>query len=463
MTWFSRGPNESRSMCRRPGLRLPTTRRFVYTAMGKRHRAAFLRREKHPGMWPQRAFAVFVIFLFCTQAIQAQVLPLAPNWVESWAAAQQVPEASNSLAPGDLRDSTLRQVVHLSIGGAALRVRISNAFGTAPLEFTSVHIARPAAAASPRIDGSTDRALTFSGWQGVIVPAGADHVSDPITFRVTAQSDLAVTFHLGQPPAVETSHPGSRATSYLLHGDHVTDADLPGAIRFDHWFNISGVEVSAPPGAAAIVALGDSITDGRGSTTNGNDRWPDDLARRLRSALPSRCLAVLNEGIGGNRLLLDGLGPNALARFDRDVLAEAGVRYLIVLEGINDIGRFGLEGSAEQTAHEHLVRGIIAAYEQIVRRARAHSIRVIGGTLTPFAGSAYSKPGPVSEADRAAVNQWIRAPGHFDSVIDFDKALRDPRQPERILPAYDSGDRLHPSPAGYRAMADAIPVEDFAP
>jgi lysophospholipase L1-like esterase len=183
----------------------------------------------------------------------------------------------------------------------------------------------------------------------------------------------------------------------------------------------------------------------------------------LRTALPTRCLAVLNQGIGGNRLLRDGLGPNALARFDRDVLAQPGVRYLIVLEGINDIGAFGLEGNTAQAAHDHLVHSVFAAYEQIVARAHSHGIRAYGGTLTPFTGSAYSKPGPASEADRNAVNQWIRAPGHFDAVIDFDKAIRDPRQPEMLLPAYDSGDHIHPSPAGYRAMANAIPLADFTP
>jgi lysophospholipase L1-like esterase len=413
-------------------------------------------------MWPRRVLTIFLGLAFYAQAILAQAPPVAPHWVGSWAAAQQAPEANNSLAPGDLRDATLRQVVHLSIGGEVLRVRISNAFGTAPLEFTSVHVARPAAAGSARIDASTDRALTFSGRPSVTIPAGADYVSDPIAFAVEAQSDLAVTFHVGESPTVQTSHPGSRATSYLVHGDRVADADLPGAISFEHWFNISGVEVNASSGAG-IVTLGDSITDGRGSTTNGNDRWPDDLARRLRTALPTRCLAVLNQGIGGNRLLRDGLGPNALARFDRDVLAQPGVRYLIVLEGINDIGAFGLEGNTAQAAHDHLVHSVFAAYEQIVARAHSHGIRAYGGTLTPFTGSAYSKPGPASEADRNAVNQWIRAPGHFDAVIDFDKAIRDPRQPEMLLPAYDSGDHIHPSPAGYRAMANAIPLADFTP
>ena len=414
-------------------------------------------------MCPQRVLTVSLGLAFYAQAILAQAPPATPNWVGSWAAAQQAPEANNSLAPGDLRDATLRQVVHLSIGGEVLRVRISNAFGIAPLEFTSVHVARPAATASARIDASTDRALTFSGRPRVTIPAGADYVSDPIAFAVEAQSDLAITFHIDEPPAAQTSHPGSRATSYLVHGDRVADTDLPDAISFEHWFSISGVEVNSPSGAAAVVTRGDSITDGRGSATNGNDRWPDDLARRLRTALPTRSLSVLDQGIGGNRLLVDGSGPNALARFDRDVLAQPGVRYLIVLEGINDIGAFGLEGNTAQAAHDHLVHSILAAYEQIVARAHAHGIRVYGGTLTPFTGSGYYKPGPMSEADRVAVNQWIRTPGNFDAVIDFDKAVRDPHQPEMLLPAYDSGDHIHPTPAGYRAMADAIPLADFTP
>ncbi|HUI44115.1 MAG TPA: SGNH/GDSL hydrolase family protein [Terriglobia bacterium] len=401
--------------------------------------------------------------VFYAQAASAGSSLRGPNWVGSWAASEQVPEAGNSLEPGDLRDATLRQIVHLSIGGSVVRVHISNAFGTAPLRLTSVHIARPTSASSPQTDAATDRALTFAKLPAVTIPAGAEYISDPIGFAAEAQSNLAITFHLDEPPVGETSHPGSRATSYLVHGDHVADADLAGAMRFDHWFNLEGVDVSAPPGAAAIVALGDSITDGHASTINGNDRWPDDLARRILAAMPGRPLGVLNEGIGGNRLLLDGLGPNALARFDRDVLAPPGVRYLIVEEGINDIGTFGQETNQPESAHKELVRRIVGAYEQIVLRAHAHGIRVIGGTLTPFTGNGYYHPGPLSEADRIAVNRWIRAPGHFDAVIDFDKSLRDPARPEQLRPEYDSGDHLHPSPAGYRAMAGAIPLADFAP
>ncbi len=414
-------------------------------------------------MQRRKLFGICLGLAFYAQAVLAIPQLGGPNWVGSWATAEQIPEAGNALPPGDLRDATLRQVVRLSIGGEALRVHISNAFGTAPLHLTSVHVALPASAASSQIVASTDRTLSFSGRADVIIPAGAEYVSDPVKFSVTAQSDLAITFYIDQPPVGETSHPGSRATSYLVHGDHVADADLPGAMTFDHWFNIAGVDVSAPPGAAAIVTLGDSITDGHGSTTNGNDRWPDDLARRLRAARSVRCLGVLNLGIGGNRLLLDGLGPNALARFDRDVLAQPGVRYLIVQEGINDIGTFGLQGSTEKAAHDRLVHSIIGAYQQIVRRAHAHGIRVFGGTLTPFVGSTYYKPGALGEADRVAVNQWIREPGHFDAVIEFDEAIRDTQRPEVLLPAYDSGDHLHPSPAGYRAMADAIRLADLAP
>ena len=414
-------------------------------------------------MWWRKVMGSCLGLAFYAQAASASSLLRGPNWVGSWAASEQVPEAGNSLEPGDLRDATLRQIVHLSIGGSVVRVHISNAFGTAPLHLTSVHIARPALASSPQIDAGTDRALTFSKLPSVTIPAGAEYISDPIAFAAAPQSNLAITFHIDEPPVGETSHPGSRARSYLVHGDHVADVDVPGAITFEHWFNIAGVDVSAPPGATAIVTLGDSITDGHGSTTNGNDRWPDDLARRLRAEMPARCLAVLNEGIGGNRLLLDGLGPNALARFDRDVLAQAGVRYLIVLEGINDVGTFGQEAGQAQSPHEALVHRIVAVYEQIVLRAHAHGIRVFGGTLTPFTGSTYYKPGLISEADRQAVNRWIRTPGHFDAVIDFDEALRDPARPERLLPAYDSGDHLHPSSAGYRAMATAIPLGDFMP
>ena len=386
----------------------------------------------------------------------------AQGWVGSWAASQQIPEPGNSLTPGDLHDATVRQIVRLSIGGTRLRVHISNAFGTEPLRFTSVHIARPLSPAASAIDPQSDRSLTFSGATEVIVPAGAEYISDSTDYSVAPLSSMAITFHLDQPPARETGHPGSRATSYYVHGDLVSSAGLPGAKHVDHWYQVSGVDVLAAPGAAAIVALGDSITDGHASTTNGNDRWTDVLAERLGMSPSTRSVAVLNQGIGGNHLLTDGLGPNALARVDRDVLAQAGVRWLILFEGVNDLGDLTRNGEVSAAEHNALVGRILSAYEQIIVRAHTHGIRVIGATITPFAGSDYDHPGPAGESDRQAINAWVRAPGHFDEVIDFDKVVRDPQQPGRLLPAYDCGDHLHPNPAGYRALGNAIPLALFA-
>jgi lysophospholipase L1-like esterase len=383
------------------------------------------------------------------------------RWIGSWAASQQLPEPRNSLAPEDLKDATLRQIVHLSLGGTELRVHLSNRFGTAPLHFTSVHIAQPVSSASAKIVPETDRALTFSGMLDVTVPAGAEYISDPIAFSAAPLSDLAVTLHIDLPPPSQTGHPGSRATSYLIHGDLVSTADLSDAKTFEHWYFISGVDVLASPDAAAIVALGDSITDGHGATTNGNDRWTDVLAKRLQADPATRNLAVLNHGLGGNRLLLDGLGPNALARFNDDVPAQAGARYLIVLEGVNDLGMMTRDGEVQPAERQTMVQRMIAVYQQIVARAHAAGIQVFGGTIMPFVGSQYYHPGPGTEADRQTINEWIRTPNHFDAVIDFDKVMRDPQHADRLLPTFDSGDHLHPSPAGYAAMAEAIPLSLF--
>jgi len=403
-----------------------------------------------------RLSALALAVLFGSAAAFGQ----AGNWVGSWAASQQLPEPQNSLAVEDLQDATLRQIVHLSVGGPELRVHVSNAFGKAPLHLTAVHVARPAAAGGGAIDPATDKALTFGGAQDVTVPAGAEFISDPVAFPVGPLSDLVITLHMDAAPASQTGHPGSRATSYVAHGDQVSAVSLPDAKKVEHWYQISGVDVAAP--GAAVVTLGDSITDGRGSTTNGNDRWPDVLARRLQSDKKTHTVGVLNAGTGGNRVLLDGLGPNALARFDRDVMAPSGVRYVIVLEGINDLGTFTREGNVGQAEHDALVHRILSAYEQMALRAHAHGIKVIGATILPFGESGYYRASPASDADRQAINQWIRTTKNFDAVVDFDKVVRDPAHPEQMLPAYDSGDHLHPSAAGYRVMGEAIPLSLFA-
>lgn len=405
---------------------------------------------------PVRCTAALLLLCAAVVTAQAQV-----HWVGSWAASQQLVEPRNSLPVDDLRDATLRQVVHLSIGGEKLRVHLSNRYGTAPLHFTAVHIARPVSPASAGINAGTDKALTFSGRPDVTIPAGADYLSDPIAFPVQPLSDLAITLHIDLPPPEQTGHPGSRATSYLVHGDLVSSPALPDAKRVDHWYFIAGVDVVAPADAAAIVVLGDSITDGHGATTNANNRWPDVLAKRLQAAPAARRLAVLNHGIGGNRLLQDGLGPNALARFDHDVLAQAGVRYLVVLEGVNDLGTLARLHEVPPAEHDALVGQIIGAYEQIIARAHIHGIKVIGCTILPFVGSDYYHPGPATEADRVAVNNWIRTAGHFDAIIDFDRIMRDPKHPDQLLATFDSGDHLHPSPTGYAAMGDAVPLSLF--
>jgi lysophospholipase L1-like esterase len=412
-----------------------------------------------------KIFAIVAFVLAAESALAQAVLQPAGRpqaWVASWGTSQQIPEPQNALPADDLRDATLRQIVHLSIGGAALRVHLSNAFGTEALHFTSVHIARPVSPASAAIDPASDRPLTFAGSTDVTVPPGAEFVSDPLDFDVAPLSDLAVSFHFDSPPARETGHPGSRATSYYLHGDFVGAANLTEPKHVDHWYLISGIDLQAAPAAAAVVAIGDSITDGHGATTNGNDRWTDVLAMRLQSSSATRNIGVSNQGIGGNHLLTDGLGPNALARFDRDALAPAGVHWVIVFEGVNDLGGIAIRGEVPAADHTAVVQRILAAYEQMIARAHAHGLRVYGATITPYTGSGYYHPGPLSEADRQTVNQWIRAVGHFDAVIDFDAVVRDPLHPDQLLPAFDCGDHLHPSPAGYKAMGNAIPLDLFS-
>ncbi len=398
--------------------------------------------------------------LILTLGVPAQARE--PAWVGAWASSQQVPEPRNTLPDAALTDATVRQIVRVTAGGPQIRIRLSNAFGTAPLRFSAVHVARPRAPGSAAIDAASGRRVTFDGRPDITVPAGAEYVSDPVDFAVRALDSVAVSFHLPAAPAVQTGHPGSRTTTFHLHGQRVADADLPGAEKVVRWYQLAGIDVPAAPRSAAIVAFGDSITDGYGVGPDRNERWPDVLAERLQQVPSLRRLSVLNHGIGGNRLLLDGLGPNALARFERDVLAQTGVRYAIVLEGVNDLGTAAQAGAMSPEAHARLVADMIGVYRQMVARARARGIKAIGATILPFAGSFY-KPDAAHEADRQALNAWIRAPGNFDAVIDFDAVMRDPAQPDRMRADLDSGDHLHPSMAGYRAMAEAVPLSLFRP
>ncbi|HEX7301862.1 SGNH/GDSL hydrolase family protein [Lentzea sp.] len=400
--------------------------------------------------------------LAVTGALTPAVAKAAPGdrWVASWVAMPQLTEPANMPPPpftdGELvlAGATVRQTVRVTVGGRRLRLRFSNAFGGAVLPLTAVTVALPAdgKAGVSGVKPTTVRRVTFSGRSFVDVRVGAPALSDPLDFAVAPGTNLTVTAYLaaGQASSRITSHPGSRTTSHLLAGDHTEAAEMPGATPVDHWYFLSGVEVLRPR-TSGVVVIGDSLTDGRGSTTNGNDRWPDQLSDRLHG------VPVLNQAAGGNRVLDDGLGPNVLARLDRDLLAQTGVRWLVLFEGVNDIGTAAPTAAAQQTVAEDLV----AAYQQVVERAHAHDIEVYGATLLPFGGHGYDDPDGHRESARQTVNRWIRTSRRFDAVLDFDAAVRDPATPRQLLPVADVGDHLHLNPTGYRMLAQAVPLRLF--
>lgn len=379
-------------------------------------------------------------------------------WVRSWVSAQQLTEPHNLPPAPGLAGHTLRQIIRPTLAGSRLRAAFSNQYGEAPLTITAAHVAR--STGDSAIDPASDRALTFGGAPSVTVLPGLMMFSDEIPFDVSVTENLAVTILVESIPSNVTGHPGSRTTSFMQEGNVVSEPELPQAQRVDHWYLLSSIDVTASdPAAGAIVVIGDSITDGRGSTTNLNDRWPNLLAARLQANPGTQHLSVLNQGAGGGRVLRDGLGTSALARFDRDVIAVPGVRWLVIFEGVNDLGTaVGARAKGEKAA---TAEDLIAAFRQMILRAHSHGIRVIGATIMPFDGfTAYFTP--ESEADRQAVNAWIRTSGELDGVIDFDAITRDPAQPSRLSAAVDGGDHLHPSADGYRIMADAIDLGLFA-
>lgn len=390
-------------------------------------------------------------------------------WVGIWAAAPQ-PTDPPDLPPSPftrdglvLADSTLRQTVRVSAGAQRIRLRLSNAFGGTELSVAGVSLALPdgGRAGVSSIEPGTSRPVTFAGRPGVAVAPGGQAVSDPLDFTVAAAANVTVTLYLaaGQRAAGGvTSHLGSRTTSYLAAGDHVADAELPGAVPVEHWYLLGGIEACSGPATAAAVFLGDSLTDGRGSTTDGNDRWPDQLLDLMRSRAGNVATALLNLGIGGNRVLRDGLGPSIASRLDRDVLALRGARWLVLFAGVNDIGT----ADATRAAQRQVVAELCAAYEEIGARTQASGIAVYSATLTPLGGNdPYDDPAGHREAARQAVNAWIRTSDKFDAVLDFDEAVRDPLVHRRLRPSFDSGDHLHLNPEGYQALASAVPADLF--
>jgi lysophospholipase L1-like esterase len=395
---------------------------------------------------------LILIFSFTSFSQTDSIYNQNEEWVGTWSTAPQLVEPRNNPPAPGLNHNSIRQVVHVSLGGDSLRVRFSNEFSSSPVTMNSVNIS--VSEDSSSIASNTDQTLMFNGKPEVTIQPGSAIISDPFKFELKPLSNVTITIFFGNTSPDVTGHPGSRTTSYILPGDKVAATVFRGAVKTDHWYIIRGIDVLAPKTAAAVAVLGNSITDGRGSGTNKQNRWPDELARRLQENPETREVAVLNEGIGGNCVLRACLGPSALSRFDRDVINQSKVRWLIILEGINDIGQVHTAEAAEKVAGS-----LIDAYKNMIEKAHTNDILVYGATLMPFGGSFYDNP--YSEEAWKKVNQWIRSSSKFDAVIDLDAALRDPANPLHLLPEADSGDHLHPSETGHRMMAEAVDLKLF--
>ncbi|KAF3931285.1 hypothetical protein ABW19_dt0206219 [Dactylella cylindrospora] len=394
------------------------------------------------------------------------------HWVNVWGSMPQLTELQN-LPPAPFNGSTgvfvnatVRQTLYMTIDADKIRIRISNAFGVNDLPITEVSVALPVdgAAGVGAIETKTLKKVTFSGSPSIIVPNGGLVVSDPIDFKIKPLTNIAVSIYLatGQQGFAVTSHPGSRTTSWMSFGNQVGTANLndPSAMSTAHWYFLSAVEGWVNGGVSSFVIVGDSITDGRGSTTNGNNRWPDLLLKNMQKKHFTRQISVVNQAAGGNRVLYDGLGPNAQGRIDRDVLAQSGVKYAMIFEGVNDIGTAPATTAAQEAVYQRLV----LAFQQIATRLHTFKIPVFAATITPFGSpnpalQPYSAP--EREVTRLRINEWIRKSKVFDAVVDFDALLRDPKNATQLNPIYDSGDQLHPSVQGYQYIADKFPLDLF--
>jgi lysophospholipase L1-like esterase len=374
------------------------------------------------------------------------------NWTGTWTAAQMLVEPKNMPPEPGLAHNTLRQIIKVSLGGKQIRLRFSNLFSDQPAVLKSVSVANVTEA--PAVDIKTQKILSFKGSPQVTL--GADEVvySDAFDFELQPGQLLAITIHYGEISSNVSGHPGSRTTSYILQGDHINNESFTGAVKTDHWYSIMGVDISSAKNESNVVCLGNSIIDGRGSGTNKQNRWTDILASRLNANKNTAHIGVLNLGIGGNCVVRGGLGPTALNRFDRDVLSQSGTKWLIILEGINDIGGIRKAEDASAIAQE-----IIEGYKVMIDKAHAKGIKVFGGTILPFEKSFYDAP--YKQDARDIVNEWIRTKGNFDAVIDFDKAMASGVGSKTILPDMHDNDFLHPNEKGYQRMGETVDLDLF--
>lgn len=410
----------------------------------------------------------FVLAAGLLAACASGPAPQAGAWVAAWGSAQLAvdPPAAGASAPPvpevwrePLRDASLRQIVRVTAAGSALRVRVSNVLGRTPLVLGAASVARalPAAAgaasAPPHVKAGTLKPLAFAGQRGLTLAPGAEAWSDAVELPVAAGEELAVQLHVTQGTVPATAHPGSRVHSWAVAGDATAQIEWPGAAPRIGWWHLAAVDVlAATPVPPVLVAIGDSITDGYGVEPRSYQRWTDRLAERLAGRV-----AVVNTGIGGNRLLRDGLGPSGVSRFERDALARSGATHVVMLIGVND---FGVQRRSKQDTPEAraaLLAAMQEAWRSLARAAHARGICLIAATVLPYGTSGYYQPAEANEADRQALNAWLRAAPEVDGLVDFDAVTRDPAMPSRLRADLDVGDGLHPSAAGYAAMAAAFP------
>ncbi|KQW46232.1 MULTISPECIES: SGNH/GDSL hydrolase family protein [unclassified Roseateles] len=385
-------------------------------------------------------------------------------WSAAWGTAmlaQPVPQAGAKPVPAPwrqpMRDVSLRQIVRVTAPGSVLRVRVSNLFGDEPLAIGAASVARVQALdPQPVLDAASVRLLSFGGRRDLTVPAGGEVWSDPVELALPALADLAVQLHVQAGPRQASVHPGSRIRSWAMPGNRARALAWPDAVAQEGWWHLAAVDVRAPKALPVLVATGDSITDGYGVPSGSYQRWTDVLAGRL--AAVKREAAVVNTGIGGGRLLREGAGPSLVSRFDRDVLARSGATHAVVMIGVNDLGVSHRGRETTPASRAKLLGEMKAGFADLAQRARAQGVCLIGSTVMPYSGSGYYAPKAENEADRQALNAWLREPGRFDALLDFDALMRDPARPTHLRADVDN-DGLHPSLAGYRVMAEAFPVD----